>query len=99
VTAAPRLSTAFMGDPERACRGKPGEWFYLERGAGGWQVDRAKRICGRCPVRAACLAWALATAEPHGIWGATTPNERRAILGARPRRGTGRAAGGILGRP
>src|SRR5262245_51881107 len=34
--------------------------------------QRAKRICGRCPVRRACLRHALDTGEPHGIWGGLT---------------------------
>lgn len=40
---------------------------------------RAQRICQTCPVQPACLAWALRTGEPDGIWGGTTPDERRRI--------------------
>jgi WhiB family transcriptional regulator, redox-sensing transcriptional regulator len=36
----------------------------------------AKAICARCPVREACLAWALYLGETHGIWGGMTPEER-----------------------
>jgi WhiB family transcriptional regulator, redox-sensing transcriptional regulator len=42
-------------------------------------ADRAKAICRSCPVRPACLEWALAANERTGIWGGTTPNERRAL--------------------
>lgn len=42
-------------------------------------AERAKAICRICPVRSACLEWALAANERTGIWGGTTPNERRAL--------------------
>jgi WhiB family transcriptional regulator, redox-sensing transcriptional regulator len=42
-------------------------------------AERAKAICRICPVRSACLEWALASNERTGIWGGTTPNERRAL--------------------
>jgi WhiB family redox-sensing transcriptional regulator len=32
-------------------------------------VARAKELCSRCPVRAACLADALDRGEPWGVWG------------------------------
>jgi len=39
----------------------------------------AMAICARCPVRAECLDWALRVGEPAGIWGGTTPDERRRL--------------------
>jgi WhiB family redox-sensing transcriptional regulator len=33
------------------------------------QLEIAKRICRPCPVRASCLAGALARGEPWGVWG------------------------------
>jgi WhiB family redox-sensing transcriptional regulator len=42
-------------------------------------AERAKAICRICPVRSACLEWAMAANERTGIWGGTTPNERRAL--------------------
>lgn len=38
-------------------------------------------ICGRCPVRAECLMEALdhKTDEDVGVWGGTSPSQRRAI--------------------
>ncbi|MFA1541387.1 WhiB family transcriptional regulator [Actinomadura monticuli] len=41
------------------------------------QQDAAKAICANCPVIADCLTWALKVGEPDGIWGGTTPEERR----------------------
>jgi WhiB family redox-sensing transcriptional regulator len=51
------------------------------------QVDRAKRICGTCPVRTPCLAWALDQGILSGVWGGTTEEERRAIRRASFRNG------------
>jgi WhiB family redox-sensing transcriptional regulator len=36
----------------------------------------AKEICGRCVDREACADWALRH-EDSGIWGGTSPKERR----------------------
>lgn len=44
-------------------------------------VDRAKAICGGCPVRQWCLQEGVAGAE-FGIWGGTTEAERLEATGA-----------------
>ena len=36
-----------------------------------------KAVCARCAVRDECLAYALAHKIQHGVWGGTSPNERR----------------------
>jgi WhiB family redox-sensing transcriptional regulator len=36
-------------------------------------------ICASCPVRAACLAHALATPELYGIWGGVTETSRHRL--------------------
>ncbi len=41
--------------------------------------DPALRLCRECPVQGACLAWALDVGDCHGVWGATTARERRAM--------------------
>lgn len=63
-----------------ACRGVDLAVFYPSRP--GATYDSARRICGGCPVAAACLDYAL-TAEGslhwthrHGIWGGLDPRER-----------------------
>ncbi|MFB4318175.1 WhiB family transcriptional regulator [Actinomadura sp. 21ATH] len=43
------------------------------------QERAAKAICANCPVTADCLSWALRVGEPDGIWGGTTPEERRLL--------------------
>lgn len=47
--------------------------------------DRAVPValCRTCPVREACLADALERNEQHGVWGALTEAERRALRKAR----------------
>ena len=39
----------------------------------------AKAVCMGCPVRQRCLDYAIAHNERHGVWGGTTPDERRVI--------------------
>ena len=43
-------------------------------------ADAAVALCRTCAVQGACLAWALDVGDCHGVWGATTPRERRAML-------------------
>jgi WhiB family transcriptional regulator, redox-sensing transcriptional regulator len=46
------------------------------------QTMRAKAVCAQCPVRAECLAWALDTGQPHGVWGGLDEQEREQLRGA-----------------
>jgi hypothetical protein len=39
-------------------------WIYAPAG-----LEQAKAHCHQCPLRTACLAGALARAEPYGVWG------------------------------
>ncbi|HEX5740428.1 MAG TPA: WhiB family transcriptional regulator [Pilimelia sp.] len=39
----------------------------------------ALAVCRSCPVQGSCLAWALDVGDCHGVWGGTTPKERRAM--------------------
>lgn len=41
------------------------------------QIDRAKEVCGECPVQSDCLEYALETNQDSGIWGGTSEEERR----------------------
>jgi WhiB family transcriptional regulator, redox-sensing transcriptional regulator len=47
-------------------------------GRGARQIVEAKAICGGCPVRQACLEFALEHDLMYGIWGGTTPEDRQA---------------------
>jgi WhiB family redox-sensing transcriptional regulator len=64
-----------------ACRHADPELFFPigTTEAAVLQADQAKRICVGCPVRNACLDWALATGQAIGVWGGTDPQERRAL--------------------
>ena len=62
----------------------PELWFPGE----GDNPRDAKRICARCPVRDACLEYALAHDERFGVWGGLSGRERRALSRGR----TGRVA-------
>lgn len=65
--------------PNAACRDQDVEMFYPPSGGGGPAITKAaKRICGRCDDRIACLEWGLAN-ETFGIWGGTTIAERTKI--------------------
>ncbi|PSL04256.1 WhiB family redox-sensing transcriptional regulator [Haloactinopolyspora alba] len=66
---------------DAACRDLDPELFFPvgPAGPGTEQERRALEVCGRCPVRRACLDWALRVGEADGVWGGTTPDERRLI--------------------
>jgi WhiB family transcriptional regulator, redox-sensing transcriptional regulator len=73
--------------PRAVCKGDPAPW---EPGPGHQTGQDAKLACSQCPERAPCLAWALDKGEQEGIWGGTTPEERKAIL-----RQYGKASGAV----
>ncbi len=50
----------------------------------GAAQNRAKQICGQCPVRTECLSEALDNKVEWGVWGGMTERERRALLRRRP---------------
>ena len=52
------------------------EAFFPEKGG---STREAKKICEGCPVRAECLAYALAHDERFGIWGGLSERERRRL--------------------
>jgi hypothetical protein len=40
----------------------------------------AKRVCARCVVRDECLGYALRHEIEFGVWGGTSPRERKQLL-------------------
>lgn len=42
-------------------------------------VAQAKSICNNCWIKEKCLSYAITTNEKEGVWGGTTPIERRRI--------------------
>ncbi len=67
-------STEWMAKGE--CRNHAPETFFPSDGVG---VDRARKICGTCPVQEHCLEYALSEEIEHGVWGGTSERERRRI--------------------
>ncbi|MGH3168332.1 MAG: WhiB family transcriptional regulator [Trebonia sp.] len=62
-----------------------------ESGLAARQVAAAKSVCAKCPVADDCLAWALRE-ESVGVWGGTTPEERRLLRRTRRAHQVGGAA-------
>ena len=62
-----------------ACRQTDPELFFpasVVTGQAARQVELARAVCAPCVVRRVCLAYAVETMA-EGIWGGTTPAERR----------------------
>lgn len=69
-----------------ACRGPQASLFFppshFERKDDKeYREARAKAICANCPVRRACLDYAVRIREPHGIWGGLNEVERKQLWG------------------
>lgn len=65
---------------DSACRGRPPWLFFPARGDVA-TIRMAKKVCAACIVRDQCLATNLLARE--GIYGGTTPRQRRAIRSER----------------
>jgi hypothetical protein len=66
----------------------PDAWFPDD----GHPNRTAKRICTQvCPYTAQCLEYALATDNNFGVWGGTSPLERKTIKAQRKREAKERA--------
>ncbi|MEB3032153.1 WhiB family transcriptional regulator [[Mycobacterium] nativiensis] len=68
--------------PELPCNREPDLWFADEPA----DLERAKTLCGACPIRQQCLAVALQRAEPWGVWGGEIL-DRGAVIGRKRPRG------------
>lgn len=63
------------------CREEDPELFFPigDSGPAFLQIEEAKSVCRRCPVREQCLQWALESGQNDGVWGGLSEDERRAI--------------------
>lgn len=73
------MSIAVLNDTEHwttraACKGADPGLFFLDVGQ---SATRAQKLCARCPVRDACLDYALTNDIRHGIWGGIPEGARR----------------------
>jgi WhiB family redox-sensing transcriptional regulator len=60
------------------CREVGGDFWHPDEGEGQtYATNRALAICHECPVRIQCLNHAMANNETLGVWGGTTPSERK----------------------
>lgn len=75
------ISSPFDGT--QLCLQYPTDIFYPEADDLGnyneSDFDTAKNICSSCWLKDKCLEFALKTNEKEGVWGGTTPKERRSI--------------------
>lgn len=80
----PRLHRARRADnagnwrADAVCQEADPEIFFADRPGAG--EAEAVEWCKGCDVQAECLATALNLGATDGVWGATTPRERRAML-------------------
>ena len=68
-------STPFDGS--QLCSQVDPELFFPEDYDDFRAVHSAKQVCSECPLTTACLNYALSNPELEGVWGATTPRERK----------------------
>lgn len=77
------LDNAWKDDA--ACRDEDQDLFFPESEI---YIDPTTlAICAACPVREPCLEYALVNNEEYGIWGGTSPYQRRRIRRMRRRGG------------
>ena len=61
--------------------GDPDLWFAETPS----DLERAKTLCGGCPIRRQCLSAALDRAEPWGVWGGEIIESGAVLARKRPR--------------
>jgi WhiB family redox-sensing transcriptional regulator len=69
---------------QAACRDLDTSLFFPDSEA---DAAPAKEVCATCPVREACLQFALTTRQHDGVWGGLSEAERKRVR----RRQAGRA--------
>jgi hypothetical protein len=71
-----KLIGAFIPDSTAKCTNPAvdPEWFFDEQ-----LPILAKAVCETCPLKQACLNWAIKSGEPYGIYGGLTPEERKKL--------------------
>lgn len=80
LTLPPPLAAFWDWQLDARCRDVKTSTFYPAADSRGRTRHRleesAKAVCAGCTVREQCLAYALDSAEPYGIWGGLTARER-----------------------
>lgn len=64
------------------CRDAPAEMFFAPPSAVVKNSRTIREFCATCPVRTACLAFALADPAKgqYGLWGGMSATRRQALL-------------------
>ncbi len=62
---------------QAACSGVDSDLFFPASEDDVQATNQAKAICAECPVREACLQYALATNQSAGVWGGLDAGDRR----------------------
>lgn len=85
IRSVPPDSSAEQWRDQAACRRCDPDLFFPigETGSACLQIEAAKSVCRTCPVRRACLEYALETNQDAGVWGAADEGERRRMRAAR----------------
>lgn len=68
----------FTDRPDLACKRPefdPDLWHRRSEGA----TTKAQNICRTCPALHECASWAIETRQGHGVWGATTADDRERL--------------------
>lgn len=68
--------------PETPCQATAADLWFAEDPR---DLDRAKALCGPCPLREVCLQAALDRAEPWGVWGGEIFDRGAVVARKRPR--------------
>lgn len=76
------LDSVTAPEADLPCRSGDADLWFAERPA---DLERAKYLCGDCPVRNSCLAGALARREPWGVWGGEIFERGAIVARKRPR--------------
>ena len=84
-TVQPRpIASDWDWQESAACRELPSEMFFYPEGERGPRrknrENAAKAVCATCPVLTACREQALRLAEPYGIWGRLSEDDRLTII-------------------
>ncbi|MCN9241580.1 WhiB family transcriptional regulator [Streptomyces sp. RY43-2] len=66
-------ATDIAWQEQAMCAQTGADFFFPEPGS---SVREAKRICELCPIRSACLEYALIHDERFGVWGGLSEKER-----------------------
>lgn len=72
----------FATDPQVRCNPTNADLFGETNDRGQTRqrrTDAARAVCWTCPLRRPCAEWAIATRQPHGVYGALTADERRTL--------------------